>query len=90
MTVDGIPIRASSTHDDLHGDVITAVRLLNGGLLTVQVTQGIPAYHNGGLNPPDSSAAQHNGSHTIDGGWPALPMTTARLTALAATRALLP
>jgi hypothetical protein len=69
------------------------VRLLDGGLLTVQTYQGIPSHQAGGDIPPDGTVHASHGEHSILGGWPALsavPLTTAQLATIAANPALLP
>jgi hypothetical protein len=92
VSVDGVPIRLVSTHDD-RGEVTTAIRLLDGGFLTVEAQQGIPAYHGDGQTPPDAVVHQTDHDHTILGGWPplpAVPLSTAQVAALATNPGLLP
>jgi hypothetical protein len=92
VTVNGVPIRVFSTHDD-RGDVNTAVRLLDGGLLVVRAQQGIEAYQPDDQVPPDGHVRPRDGKHSILGGWPALaavPLSPAQVAALAADPALLP
>jgi hypothetical protein len=94
VTVNGVQIRLSSTHDAERGDVNRAIRLLDGGVLIVEAQQGIPVYRADDSPPPDASAdPPASGEHTILGGWPALPavpLTTAQLAAIAANPGLLP
>ncbi len=91
--VGGVPIRVFSTHDADRGDITTAVRLLDGGLLYVEAMQGIPAFHAGSEVPPDGSVHVPDGKHTMLGGWPALPavpFSKSALATIAANPALLP
>lgn len=92
VTVNGVPIRVFSTHDE-RGDVNTAVRLLDGGLLVVRAQQGIEAYQPEDHVPPDGHVGIRDGKHSILGGWPALPavpLAPEQVAALAADPALLP
>jgi hypothetical protein len=94
VTINGVQIRLSSTHDAEHGDINRATRLLNGGILTVEAEQGIPVHQADDDPPPDASADPPvDREHSILGGWPALPavpLTTAQLAAIAADPDLLP
>jgi hypothetical protein len=94
VTVDGVQVRLSSTHDAEHGDINRAIRLLNGGFLAVEAKQGIPVHRADDSPPPDASAnPPDDGEHSILGGWPALPaapLTTAQLAIIAADPGLLP
>jgi hypothetical protein len=94
VTINGVHIRLSSTHDTEHGDINRASRLLDGGILTIEAEQGIPVHQADDSPPPDASAdPPASGEHTILGGWPALPavpLTTAQLAAIAANPGLLP
>jgi hypothetical protein len=92
VTVNGIPIRVVTMHDD-RGEVNLAIRLLDGGLLFVQAQQGIPAVPADDHVPPDITIGIPDGNHTSLGGSPALaaaPMTKAQVAALAADPDLLP
>jgi len=93
LRVDGVQIRVSSAHDPDRGDVNTAIRLLDGGLLVVEAQQGIPAHGADGNLPPDAAIHPADGQHTILGGWPflpAVPLTTDQLAAIAVNPGLLP
>jgi hypothetical protein len=92
-TVGGVPIGVSSTTEPGRGQVNTAVRLLDGGVLVVQAQQGIPRHKadNGSELPPDAVAS--TAEHGILGGRPPLPappLSTTELATLAANPALLP
>ena len=92
VTVNGIPIRVVTMHDD-RGEVNQAIRLLDGGLLFVQAQQGIPAFPADDHVPPDITVGTPDGNHTSLGGSPALaaaPLTKAQVAALAADPDLLP
>jgi hypothetical protein len=92
VTVNGIPIRVVTMHDD-RGEVNEAVRLLDGGLVLVQAQQGIPPVHVGSDALPDGAVGAPDGKHTSLGGSPALPavpLTKAQVAALAADPDLLP
>jgi hypothetical protein len=94
VTINGVQIRLSSTHDAEHGDINRATRLLDGGILTVEAEQGLPVHRvDDGLPPDVLTRPGTDGEHTILGGWPALPavpLTTAELAAIVANPGLLP
>jgi hypothetical protein len=92
VDVDGVAIRVAVTHNE-RGEVITAIRMLAGGLLVVQSQQGIEPHQADGNPPPDAKTGTRNRQHSMLGGWPALPappLTTEQVAALAANRGLLP
>ncbi|HTJ32362.1 MAG TPA: hypothetical protein VL738_03965 [Dactylosporangium sp.] len=92
-TVGGVPVGLASVQDPDRGRVDTAVRLLDGGLLTVESAQRIPRHDSDGDAPPDAVPQATAAPHTILGGRPGLPapaFTGAQLAVIVLDPALLP
>ncbi len=93
VDIDGVPIGLVASHNE-RGQVITAIRLLAGGLLYVEAQQGIVRHQADGTRPPDATTTGNHGrQHDILGNWPALPappLTAQQVTALTANPGLLP
>src|SRR5262249_43373673 len=84
-TVGGRPVGLASVQDPGRRRVDTAVRLLDGGLLTLESAQRIPPHDGNGDAPPDAVAQATTAPHTILGGRPGLPapaFTAAQLAAI--------
>ena len=93
VDVDGVAIGVVVSQN-ARGQVITAIRMLAGGLLIVGSQQGIEPHQADGTRPPDAkTTGTHKRDHDILGNWPGLPappLTVQQVTALAANPGLLP
>lgn len=95
LNVNGVAIRIVVSHNQ-RGQVITAIRLLAGGLLYVNAQQGIDPHQADGSRPPDAkggNGVSHGRQHDILGNWPGLaapPLSTQQVAALTANPGLLP
>jgi hypothetical protein len=93
VDVDGVAIGVVVSHNG-RGQVITAIRMLAGGLLIVDAQQGIEQHTADGNRPPDAkTTGTHKRDHDILGNWPGLPappLTVQQVTTLAANPGLLP
>ncbi|MGN9911642.1 hypothetical protein ACTMTJ_29290 [Phytohabitans sp. LJ34] len=89
VTVNGVPVKVTRQHDPEYGEVISAVRFLDGGELMVSSWQGIPSYEPDGNLPPDAVDKQPEG----DDHRPPLadpPLSAQQVAELAADPAMLP
>lgn len=89
ITVNGVPIQVTRQHDPEYGEVISATRFLDGGVLLVSSWQGIPSYEPDGDLPPDAARTRRDG----DPHRPPLtdpPLSARQVAELAADPAMLP
>lgn len=89
VTVNGVQIKVTRSHDAEYGEVISAVRYLDGGELMVSSWQGLPRYEPDGNVPPDAVNRKPEG----DQHRPPLadpPLSAQQVAELAADPAMLP
>jgi hypothetical protein len=89
VTVNGVQVKVTRDHDPGYGEVISAVRYLDGGELQVSSWQGIPEHHPDVNLPPDAvDTKAEDGEHR-----PPLvdpPLSDQQVAELAADPAMLP
>lgn len=90
ITIGGVPIRVDTQQDPELGEVKTATRFLNGGILQVIVEQGTPRYDNDSPLPPDVAHHTQRPPAPHKPRLASQPFTSAQLAALAANPNLLP
>ncbi|MFD0742190.1 hypothetical protein ACFQ1L_10155 [Phytohabitans flavus] len=90
ITVNGVPIMVTREHDAERGEVISAVRYLDGGHLFVSSAQGLAPYVPDGNRPPDAADNQPGEKEEHRPPLAAPPLTAQQVAALAADPAMLP
>jgi hypothetical protein len=89
VTVDGVQIKVTRDHNADEGEVIVAVRFLEGGRLIVSSSQGIGQYEPDGALPPDAVNKKPGGDeHRPPLAEP--PLSAPQVAELAADPAMLP